>query len=609
MTGAPDLHGDIETPLLGAPDAEQESRSSDSRSDSRRNAQISCGHPRLTWPLRFLFALNGFTLAFPMLALMYVLNTRVSMPIHLLPTYGAVAFLPCSLKPIYCYLSSYVGESRRDVWICVLLIATAFATAITAWIPRDGVLLCFTFAFFRGVATSWPELLLGLTLIDQAYSAAALPGSTGMTDGTCIPYETTAALFQSQAATSRNVGSLVASVAALAIFTHQQYRNATPMNEFTATILLVMTGTTNLVGAAVAWIYHVGVKAATDGTDIVGDPLPQAVLNNNGSDQEGTQDETKGAILRQPSYDSCYSNGEHALTLDEQTECIARGSCESERSLQKSNTKLVILLQVTIILIGLRQPIVEGTTSMSWGGMLMMCILGLTFLGYSAFSSVFWKPYHSAGLFLILKSAAPSASFLLSSYMYVLFESMPAFLQFLSVIDNLVVTLSSWTYGKLWSGYSQGEALLWLMTGTTILASMASLSNIALVTAIPAMSSVTWKFGVTLAIKGLTTFLDEWCFLPEVVLATVAAVDYKITIMAEAQLGQNFGDGKTTNGIRYGTLVACLDLGGQLGAILMGPLVLALNVSRENDWKHLDQLIWICSLFGLLSVTLVGVLR
>ena len=112
----------------------------------------------LPMPLRILFALNGFSLAFPTTALMYVVNTRVEMSLALLPTYGAIAFLPNSLRPLYACLSR---TPFRDYHLAFLLTTSAISIALTALIPENGIVLCFILAFVRGVTSSWPEFLLG----------------------------------------------------------------------------------------------------------------------------------------------------------------------------------------------------------------------------------------------------------------------------------------------------------------------------------------------------------------------------------------------------------------------------------------------------------------
>jgi GMP synthase-like glutamine amidotransferase len=58
-------------------------------------------------------------------------------------------------------------------------------------------------------------------------------------------------------------------------------------------------------------------------------------------------------------------------------------------------------------------------------------------------------------------------------------------------------------------------------------------------------------------------------------------------------------------GLQYGTLVSCIDFGGQLGALLAGPLVAFMGTSRENGWAQLDTLQLVNSAMMLLSISLI----
>lgn len=61
--------------------------------------------------------------------------------------------------------------------------------------------------------------------------------------------------------------------------------------------------------------------------------------------------------------------------------------------------------------------------------------------------------------------------------------------------------------------------------------------------------------------------------------------------------------------VQYGTLISCIDFGDQLGALVLGALVAALDVSRENNWKHLDDLTQLCCVIGICSASFVLILR
>ena len=125
-----------------------------------------------------------------------------------------------------------------------------------------------------------------------------------------------------------------------------------------------------------------------------------------------------------------------------------------------------------------------------------------------------------------------------------------------------------------------------------------------------------------------------WNFMPDVVLATTAVkqssnrtslilplVDTAGLMEQDAQ-GQQEGEVTTTNpdspesvqerhtrNMQYGTLISCIDFGDQLGAFVLGAMVATLNVTRENDWDHLGELIGYCALLGASSAVFILILR
>jgi hypothetical protein len=230
---------------------------------------------------------------------------------------------------------------------------------------------------------------------------------------------------------------------------------------------------------------------------------------------------------------------------------------------------------------------------------------------------------------------------------------MPAFLQLMALTDMFVTTLASWSYGRVLSRYSREQQLYAVIAGTTVLAAVASLGNLLLVKYCTPHS--TWAVQVCLAIgvKTVTTWTSEWNFLPDVILATVSAVpehdrqDSSLTTTATTAPPSTIevttiatsctntstatstststatttttatptdehltrGDDSQKVDIQYGTLVSCIDFGDQLGALLAGPLVAALGITRENDWAGMDTLIQLSSLAALLSIGFIAILR
>jgi phage-related holin len=539
--------------------------------------------PSLSVALELLFAMNGITLALPATALLYIVNTRVELPLSLIPTYAAIAFLPFSLKPIYAYLSSFSG--RRHTLLSSLLVASAISTAATALIPHRSITCCILLAFVRGITNAWPEFLLGLTLVDHAQAQQQQRQRTS--------YAEASALFQSQAATARNLGSLVAHALAFCIFLGRYYffnqAVLVVLDDTTVTVLLVASGALNLVGAAVAWNSRVGMS--------------QAILPD-----QATSYTSNRQIPRIPSYESCSETENvdcESLSVDVPVPVPADSA--------GGNVRLVILLQMTIILMLLRDPIADASSALSWDTFMAVCLVAFSVAGFGAFTSIKWGRSHQAGLFLILRHALPSASYLMDSYLYSLFASTPSFLQLLSLVDMVTTTLASWSYGRLFSRFSSGGDIKAVIAGTTLLASVVSLADIMFVNVVPHLDTWTTRVAVALTVRSLVTWTGEWNFLPDVVLATVSAVgddsaqsSFPLALTARSNTLSTATDQHV--GVRYGTLISCIDFGDQLGALMAGPLVMALGISRENDWVHLDVLIQISSLMSLLSIGLVGIL-
>lgn len=135
----------------------------------------------LPWPLRILFAVNGASLQLPSLALLSIVNDRAAIPPTYLPAYGAIAFLPYSLKPLYATLTSAIAGGKREdqqhgassdrlrLLLAVLLGLNGFAFIGTdLFVPANGIIACFAWGFLRGLASSWPDFLLGLAVIETA---------------------------------------------------------------------------------------------------------------------------------------------------------------------------------------------------------------------------------------------------------------------------------------------------------------------------------------------------------------------------------------------------------------------------------------------------------
>jgi hypothetical protein len=241
------------------------------RDDSDNDISISSS-PQLDLAIRFLFWLQGATFQLPSLALLAIVNDRVAIPPAYLPAYGAIAFLPHSLKPLYASLSSlstttssssFEQDRHTKILLALTFTASGFAYVGTALlIPVGGVLSCFVWGFLRGITSAWSQFLLDKTLIRQAQDLSIETTSTP--DGepnnqSMLSYQTISSLFQSQAATNRHLGSLAASIGTFAVFVWRQFQEEQgdnpPLSD--AVILALLLGTAGICFAvALVVIFH-----------------------------------------------------------------------------------------------------------------------------------------------------------------------------------------------------------------------------------------------------------------------------------------------------------------------------------------------------------------
>jgi hypothetical protein len=535
--------------------------------------------PTLSRPLAMLFAINGVTMALPATSLLYIVNTRVQMPLSLLPTYGAVSFLPFSLKPIYAVLSSstMIGSFGRHNLISVFLLVGALSITATARI--QGIVGCFLIAFTNCLSNAWAEFLLGLTLVDEA---SCWGPSVGVT----------AAAFQSQAATHRNIGSLVAY---LLVWLWMMVEGSSrgkyhvswngELNDRIVKELLLLTGVVYIVGIVIAQIWTVGTR-------------------------RGFFQHTNKSSYRQ------VDNADR----DEMESGITGNTVSHPTAWKRTSVRLIVLLQITILLISLKQPLEKLTSFSFW--MILMVILATSwcFAIRSAARDVIekWPRSHRTGLYLILRHAVPSVSYIMESFMYDAFAATaPTFLTILSVWDMLVLSVASWSYGALFrNGHRDYMRMLGVIVGTTIFAAVGFfIANSLLMLLLrrdddeSERTHVSWSVLVSvLALKSLLTLTSEWKFLPDVILATTTA--YISESSDDVALYTQSVSGESDSvGLRYGSLIGCIDFGGMIGSLLAVPLVNMFGTSRENNWANMEGLIMTASIATLLSGGLTILLK
>ena len=560
-------------------------------SRSREEAIMADRSPETSLPLylRLFFGLNGITLGLEGLGLMYIINSRVEIPIPFLPTYGALAFLPYSFKPLYGYLSQRM-TSRFQLFTSLLL-ANAVSLLATLFIPKGGVILACVVAFLRGVTDSWAELCLGLTLIDCAQAQS-------MTDS--LRFDAVVSEFQAQSATSRNCGSFLAYGCTFIMFTGRQFLYTSTSSELDSTdahILLISSASLQLAGVALA-SFHRDIFMVPRGIS-QGLSLLQQDRDYGDSEEGLVVDETSSLRDEENSYSSCSSSNDDVddSFLETQPRFLQSASWPF-----RYNCALVVLLQITVLTLAMQRPIIEISSHLLWKVSVMSCLIATVLVGYASIYGKLWAASHSAGLYLILKHALPSDSMVLGAYFYSLFQSSPGLLQGLALLGSGITTLSSWLYGRYLSKYNSGGKFLMLIAATTILASAASLGNV-IIFRCGQSEYLVW---IVVFVKSLEAFFAEWEFLPDTVLAATSLTDHQtpnaINLCTDEPINGNVG-------VKYGTLISCIDFGDQLGQLVSGPLVVFLGISRENNFAQLDHLIFVCFYFEILSLLLLLLLK
>ncbi|KAL7581261.1 hypothetical protein ACA910_006032 [Epithemia clementina (nom. ined.)] len=612
----------------------------------------------LSRPLWWLYYLHGgFSQSMPTTAILYLMNTHVVLPLSLIPTYTAIMFLPFSFKPIYAYLASChqkFGMDKQLPWIMVL---NAIVVSFTAFVPKHGVMLLMLLGFLRGLSTAWPELLMGLSLVDEANAhhrrssrAARESKDDGDDDGGGDDdddddnYGEAAARMQAQAATARNLGSVTAYVVALVLLASHDYcklqrpqeqqQQRHPHGEPTlesAFLLLGMTSFAIVIAALIAFWNQVGKQPADTRIHHSAAESERIELCSrwtpNAAETENLHDNQQSAAIEE-------HENVQPTTLH----------------WRNRETVMVILLQMAVILLALRQPLGLDFSILTidhgvWFNKLSIAFFGICFMVMIALSSrccsshVFARA-HRVGLFLTLRHVVPNSGFLMESFRYFVFSKTPFLLQLLSLMDMIVLTGASWSFGRWFSGYSSGRKLIWLIAVTTFLSGISSLSYLWMIQVSQTVGSTLGKFMVASVTGALCIWLSEWSFLPEVVLATVTlnkepspaapgtvAVHTPRTSYVELPCDDNMyteeamttishqsddleKDGqRRKRGVQYGTFITCIDFGDQLGALVSGAVVSAFGITRENDWNHLDQYIFLCALLVLASTCFLVLLR
>ena len=600
-------------------------------------ANPGCGKKAHSLPrsLLIMFGLNGSTLTLPSLAMMYFINDRVQIPVALLSAYGALSFLPWSFKPLYATFdnmwrncrSTSDGTNLRERYellTAMLVLSSALIMAI-ALVPPNGVWLCFLVAFLQNIATAFAEFLLGLTLLDQIIlfdgqqnatneskfdincsqepndiTSITLPQHFPSSQATvktetdtnmALPAsvaedslkEALGGIYQGQAATARNIGSLIASVFLLGVLLLRGY--AQQITYRFSVLLILLTSSLPLTGALITMRCKIGTRTMNP---------------------DYCTEEERFLPAGTPPNVQFIDNREQPQVL----------------SLSMSEKASIAILQSLVIWIGLKG--VVSSYSLWLAFFLILVTLLIVFATISSWpkreqnSTPILK--RNVALYLVLVQTMPSASYQWFGYSYYLFGSEPILLQILSLVGNAASTSGSNVYAQLIATrVSSRRGLIRIIAMTTVLSTVASLFYLIVTITNKNTVNVTnvsmRNFFLVLPISAIASFFAEIRFLPSVALATSSVEFQKVAEVARRAIPTDHEEPSANNichkghkissgisGLQYGSYISCIDFGDQLGTWVTVPIVSALGITRD-DWSKMTELVLLCSICGMFSLT------
>lgn len=579
--------------------------------------------------IKTLFLLNGLVQVIPNLALMALINDRIKLPAEYIPAYYAINFLPYSLKPLYGIITYWITElsckkcqyqhqqhhqhhqsglnthinEQEEEWIdndrsahsssiswrnmviiqrhhllIFLQLCASLSFILTATLQQNQIIQCFIMGFIRSFTISWAEFLLGLALIASVKSKTLIDyvvENHNHTNATMVKWkrnheEKLLSMHQSQAATSRNVGSLIGQIIMFSvILIHKYYVHKDDgddiLNSFFIMCMILATAVIPLIAAFIAYKGRVGTSFESN-----------RIRN---------------------------------------TSSIWRRSNQGRNSYD---------------MISSEDPSIPNTSNSQCPNHPIFRIKRIS-------------------LYLILRHAMPSTSGIVGSFEYTVFRSNPLYLQCMALIASLCAVLASSFYGRYISKrFANIKDIASIIVVTTILSSVWSLLFLPFYhefrgeEGIDNMDddindSIIYQGSLTLFItftlfQVVQSFLEEISFLPSVVIATNAVMNTDVTNLTIMRTGgilpQSLSNEEThdasvdyrmeqaniyqswylNDGILYGFMISCIDLGDQIGDWISGPIVKALHIQRENNWDNLNIFIIISSVAAILSLVFLRLL-
>ncbi len=614
--------------------------------------------------LRLVYAFDSATFQVSSLALLSIVNTRVSIPAEYLPAYGAISFLPYSLRPIFAWISSLLlkrcktraNKNRHDTLLFPAFLLASLSFVGTIFIPSGGILLCFFWGFLRGIAGAWTDFLMGMAVIEFSKLQVS------------EKYEHSVSVHTAQSSTAKNVGSFVASITTFAYFQHHPTLEVAVANK-----LLLGTAAIYFLAALVSLRFQLSVgnllaNVQVEGYEIVEDA----------DEEEQQADNDAGMHYSSSSFQHSSSVSDHSgsETFSDGLETISSPELKEANRRQMFEVSTLVAFQILLAFSALQKPIIAISNQTTWISLVVTIggiLISIISLGYkherksrigphssrSCGSSPNFEdeekedskqhrlPHNRLNLYFLLRYSLPIAGFLMYSYLYSVFEKEPSFLQLLSVLKTAIGSLSTFCYEKFLSPYCHsGWPLIGLIASLDIVMGFVALTDVWVIRAVKE-KEVDGEYVVDTQLKYLVAavglakyFFAELDYMPALVLSTTnvysddgekANTNNDIgEPLVERTLLENASNSNfisplsidsimeedcdaaippTQNsvpvlsaGMQYASFLSCIDFGAQIGDWITIPIVASLGITRDNHWDNLDKLVIICSLFRMARV-------
>jgi hypothetical protein len=523
-------------------------------------------------------AIHSACFQIEMLPLLHILNTRVKVPVQYLPAYGAIAFLPLSLRPLISFCSSKIlhhsticlphnsadgdGQSKHERLLAPIFCFGILSMLGTNSIPANGILACFVWGFIRGIVIAWLDFLLGMVTIELAQSLSHNTAS--------LSYDDAASFLTAQSRTALNVGTLVSTL--LTFFYYLVLGDE--LNDHSVSFLLSATACLYGTAAVLAvWHQQTNVEASYSSPPsrvTVAQYLPLQVPAASATQSQRRQNQEPYECIAHTEFEeqqarkttldaaeTCSSqpqlvdegetarsssNDFDALNIQRQRLCLDTGpvvSSPQQQALLESFT--LVAFQLILATAALQRLIVSVVGIGVWIGLmaLLLTLLGviLLFLGVYASNKPTVVsdgqlereiPYYRLHLYFLLRNAVPSSTTVFYSFQYTVFASEPVFLQVLTLCGSAVGTLATLVYEKFLAKYTRRWPLIVLIGTLNVASGLVGLLDLAVIRSVvwdttdsgKVMAKMTIPFRLFFAFAAIAkSFAGELDYLPTAVLS------------------------------------------------------------------------------------------